>query len=1260
MIRRILALFAIVVATVAVVGSSRSQTASKKEENVPIEPQEGAPSRRPVAASANAETADAPPEVTRLKYLQKIPFDRRPSAVLKLVATKVDLGIPPGSDKIPPRAKFELIASMIDADASLDRAVFAAALGTAMSLKDPLELDVAAFHRDIVLGEWAAVRAYLQKLPPSEAKAIHRHIMQSLPASAASGAMMGNPQMAQYAERNAFTIDDLVGLTRSAPAPLEKDGVKSLATILQQAIASGVSVENVVVRLKAEISAKEPLPLKPLQIAQMIAGANQAAYAGDFLPTLDRAIADKDDESLDLLAQHFLGKYASDPKPGMLENAWNATQSVLANAKAKREHIDAALKRAVDLAPKVKDRLGQAWLEQSFTKDRERGREILAAIAASVGQGMVMQPFGPDTRFKAMQLQKTAVEALVRTIPAGSTEWRSTLSLLAVGWLKEAEFTNIYGRAGRLGPRIQRDRFGNMFFYDDDDPFYRYQMQQERNLPRPVEVGEMLEVRPSVAWIEQVEEALRPKLSMLVTQLFLKGGEEKDAFPYIEKLAQTHPEKARGLVHEFLRVWIRNHDLNENRRNYNPYMFMYGFMSRAEGIPLTRSKQERNLRELAEWVERLRKLPIGEIDDELLARAFTASHSSAEIFRVELIEQVFGPVGGLKPKAVGQILQQMRENLASLWREPAVQKDKKTNRKQKDIQAEVLRGYELALQTTDAAIAKNPGNWELLLVKAALKHDENNYRQEVAKSSEFSARRIEALQDFRKAAEAYAAKAGELPENEQSSRAFEQWFYASLGACDLGQITEEKLPDARQPSLIRKCIESLPGDAAEKHMTKFVNTFVTKIGAVKAPVKYRYLKGGLEIVGDHKFAYEARKTFDYYKDLVTEIRLETEIDGNDAVGHGQPFGVFVQLRHTREIERESGGFSRYLQNQNNNLMFAYNFGRPTTDYRDRFQTAVQDTLNEHFEVLSVTFQNENVNSRATREYGWRITPYAYLLLKARGPQVDKIPTLKLDLDFLDTAGYVVLPIESSPRPIDARAVGGQSRKVRDLQITQTLDERQANKGKLVLEIKAIGLGLIPDLESLVNLKPAGFDIKQTDDPGVSVAKFDPDSAEPAIVSERTFTVALEAQSGKQPKNFSFAEAKQAGAKMVYQRFQDADLISVTDKIDLEEQYGKASMAWIGWAIAGACVSVIAIVGLVLLLSRKPQKAEPRFVLPADLTPFSVLTLLERIQRENGLASPQQAELAKSIDELQDRYFKSTGTRSMDLKELAQSWISRAK
>src|SRR5262249_57149633 len=107
---------------------------------------------------------------------------------------------------------------------------------------------------------------------------------------------------------------------------------------------------------------------------------------------------------------------------------------------------------------------------------------------------------------------------------------------------------------------------------------------------------------------------------------------------------------------------------------------------------------------------------------------------------------------------------------------------------------------------------------------------------------------------------------------------------------------------------------------------------------------------------------------------------------------------------TRDIERESGGFSRYLQNQNATRAYSFNYGRPTADYRDRFQTAATEALKEHFEVLSVTFETDKVHSRAAQAYGWRITPYAYLLLKPRGPQADKLPPPRTDLDLLDTPG----------------------------------------------------------------------------------------------------------------------------------------------------------------------------------------------------------------------------------------------------------------
>ena len=55
---------------------------------------------------------------------------------------------------------------------------------------------------------------------------------------------------------------------------------------------------------------------------------------------------------------------------------------------------------------------------------------------------------------------------------------------------------------------------------------------------------------------------MQPKIAMVFAQLYLKVNEEAMAFPFIEKLAATHPDKTRELVKEFLQVWTRNHDPN--------------------------------------------------------------------------------------------------------------------------------------------------------------------------------------------------------------------------------------------------------------------------------------------------------------------------------------------------------------------------------------------------------------------------------------------------------------------------------------------------------------------------------------------------------------------------------------------------------------------------------------------------------------------------------------------------------------------------
>ena len=1206
------------------------------------------PSADAKAKAKQGKPAAKPAESPRLQKLKKLTFDRKASSILKAWSTPPESASEKAEAKEPDDAK--------GADGK-----------SAPKKTDPLDAELATFQRHVTLGAWDEAKAYLASLPEKEAKAGYEQLLKSLKETQSAKVAAQRARIpAQYVERNEFSPSDVLALAELAPMKLEPAHLDELGAILKLSVDGGAAIDHTVALLDAE--AKKPDDSSALtrrQTAIVLMAAQRPIEAGGFLPDLASAVADNDHEALNLLARHFVALHEKEKKTEFLEKAWDATQSALAAEAPEKKHQEEALRRAVELAPRLRDELGARWLAESFTTRSKRGKDILTTIGSLAASGLQRSPTDPSGRLAELKLQKTAIEALLRAEPETAAAWRDTLDLLARNWLREAKFAQQFATSSSLGPRMQRDSYGNFFFGGGAG---RTTMnRQQNNQPQAIDVKDILDVAPQENWLQHVEPALKPGFAVVSARLYLKVGAEEEAFPFIEGIAKTQPDEAKKLVDEFLRVWTRNHDPNANRRRTNPYVFMWGYERRAESIPLTRSKQQRDLVELTEWVGKLRGLPVGGLDEKLLADAFTSCHSSAEVYRLEAIEKVFGSLDGLKPATLAAMVQKMRENLAGQWRQPAVQKRNKTKRKASDIRLEVERGYRVAGAVVDDGLAKYPDAWSLALAKAALLLDENDYRQELEKSSEFTERRAEALAAFRKAAELYAEAAPKLAEDDESAQAYQQWFYAGLGASDLGRITEDKQADARQPELIRAAILALPGPAAERHLGKFANALFTRMSAVKPAVKFRYLNAGFQIVGDHEQAYEAKKLYEYYSDLVTEIKLDAVVDGSDAVGHERPFGLFVNLRHTREIERESGGFGRYLQNQSSGQSFYYNYGRPLSDYRDRFETAARQALEEHFEVLSVTFQTPEVASKATAEYGWRITPYAYLLLKARGPQVDRLAPLRVDLDFLDTSGYVILPIESPAVPIVASQAVGDPRPAANLDVMQTLDERQARDGKLVLEIKATANGLVPPLEDLLEIQPQEFDVVATEDQGLAVSHFDKEGDGTTVVSERDWLLTLRAKPDlKQPPgSFRFATALRDDAKMTYQRYVDADLLEVEPVLSLEQEYAAPDYAPL-WAGLGALV-IVAATGIIFLrrLRRPRHREESAWPLPDHLTPFTVIGYLERIRDHNGLDAKEQKELAVTLSGLEQRFFAEADAPSPDhpidqpdLRDVAERWRSR--
>ena len=200
---------------------------------------------------------------------------------------------------------------------------------------------------------------------------------------------------------------------------------------------------------------------------------------------------------------------------------------------------------------------------------------------------------------------------------------------------------------------------------------------------------------------------------VLSAKLFLKVKEEEKAFPILKKLAKIKPDESKELVREMIRVWAENNNPNQKSRYRSSYSYYYGYNQRAETIPLTRSKQERNLKLLAKMVSEVKALGLDENFQEEFADAFIRAHSQAEVWRIEALTSVFGETSKLDAGTITSLLRRMRQNLALLWPNPKLQEQAKTNRKDKELIAQIFKGYAAAKNLCLDALDQHPDNWAL-------------------------------------------------------------------------------------------------------------------------------------------------------------------------------------------------------------------------------------------------------------------------------------------------------------------------------------------------------------------------------------------------------------------------------------------------------------------------------------------------------------------------------------------------------------------
>src|SRR5262249_13733623 len=156
--------------------------------------------------------------------------------------------------------------------------------------------------------------------------------------------------------------------------------------------------------------------------------------------------------------------------------------------------------------------------------------------------------------------------------------------------------------------------------------------------------------------------------------------------------------------------------------------------------------------------------------------------------------------------------------------------------------------------------------------RAVVAFDELDFQHDVRPKADFAPRRTEVMDEFARVAKLYASQIDDRTESGPNLTVYEQWFAAALGATDLREVTEAKLPDLRQPAKIRAAMVALPGESGERHLAAFASSLYPRINAVKPAMKPRFLRMGAEVVDNHPRLGQAKKLISYYKDLSKEIK----------------------------------------------------------------------------------------------------------------------------------------------------------------------------------------------------------------------------------------------------------------------------------------------------------------------------------------------------------------------------------------------------
>jgi len=1066
--------------------------------------------------------------------------------------------------------------------------------------------------------------------------------------------------------------DDVLGLADAAPTNLTAEHIRALGDLLAQVLQQDVPAQSFLARLRAgTLRLGGTNAVGRRAAADLLLAARLAFEATEFLPPLAEAEASHDVACLLSHVKCLKGAFARRADTNALDAAWAIARAVFTNASASANFRGKALEELMAMPAAFRGTSGTAWLTNIFQTTPGQGLLVLSTVADLLTRAAQLRD--TSNRVAALALHKQVIDMVAGTVSVTNQVWRRSVALLAPFWLNEVQQTIEHGAQQRMQ---EQDMY--------NDPYSSRQYQQEMQMRGRSEMSalpleQLAALMPGSAWQGFLDDATVARV--LAAQVRMKSAESDfpAALDLIEKLARVSPAAAAPMVADLLSNWVRAR--NPNASQYDSYRSMrsrygyssYGYSSygynpygMSRFIPLTRALQTRNLHELAAIALRVRSMPLGNSNNEAVVSAFMGAHSMAEVYRFADITNVFGPIETMPAGLLADFVSSIRENLAEQWRNAQLQRELSTSRTEKDIKREVIRGYQLATNLLALASASHTDNWRLAMLDGMIHYDwaEYEYGKDIDLAI-YTGKRDAAFASFARAAALYAATVPSLPPDHYTPEPFEQWFNATLGASDLSYLTRQQEPSVNRIEQIRRSMRALPGDAAKAHLASFARNLTGNMGMLKPEIKARYLRAGVQIAGDIPEADAARRLSQYYDELVQEITLVVRLDGAPAIGATQEFGAFVLLRHTTSIEREAGGFGKYLMNQGGSPY--YYSGDAAANYRDDLEKSVKDALSKTFIIKSITFHPSQVKSLPTTDPDWRETPMAYIQMSAKDAATDRIPGVTMSLDFMDRNGKIVLPIQSPIVPVDARGTAGP-RPITNLAVSMVLDDHGRPDGGCSLEIRATAVGLIPPLAALCTMAVPGFKVVKVDDRGCIVKEYNTATNSVSVAAERSWTVeCAPASPTAVPSSFTFPAVRLPEAQVALKRYADADIVDAAKTVPYAGTPRIARRLWLRAAMGSGVVVAVALAAVMLFRRRRTVVAQamPAYAPPALLTPFTVVNLLRRIltERAAALSATEGTALAETIAGLEQRFFSPAAAAAApsadDLALTARTWCNTA-